>query len=243
MSVVVAGCKINLGLRITGVREDGYHELDSLFWPLSRPCDRLHISKTDGNGLVVHCDAPGIDPERNTLSTAYAALAQHAPGLPGVEVTLRKGIPSGAGLGGGSSDAAALLLWLNERLAKPLSEEALAEVALHVGADTPFFLKNTPCRVRGIGEIIEPCMPQEFLGRQLVLVCPEIHASTPQAYADYDAAMAGSKTAFEQNSLTNLDSKANGTSLSGVRTALDLHNDLEAVVFSRHPQLAEIKAN
>jgi len=243
MSVVVAGCKINLGLRITGVRDDGYHELDSLFWPLSRPCDRLHIRETDGNGLVLHCEAPGIDPQNNTLSKAYAALAQRVPQLPGVDVTLRKGIPSGAGLGGGSSDAAALLRWLNERLATPLSEEALAEVALRVGADTPFFLKNTPCRVRGIGEIIEPCMPQELLGRQLVLVCPEIHASTPQAYADYDAAMAGAKTAFGQNSLTNLNSKANGTSLSGVWTAMDLHNDLEAVVFSRHPQLAEIKAN
>lgn len=243
MSVVVAGSKINLGLRITGVREDGYHELDSLFWPLSRPCDRLHISQTKGEGLVTHCDAPGIDPVHNTLSKAYAALAQRVPGLPGVEVTLRKGIPTGAGLGGGSSDAAALLLWLNERLAAPLDAAALAEVALHVGADTPFFLKNTPCRVRGIGEKVEPCTPHDLVGMRLVLVCPDIHVSTPQAYADYDAAMAAAKPPLGQNSLTKPESKANGTSLSGVRTALDLHNDLEAVVFSRYPQLAEIKAN
>lgn len=243
MSVVVAGCKINLGLRITGVRDDGYHELDSLFWPLSNPCDRLHVRRTDGEGLTVHCDTPGIDPADNTLARAYAALAQRVPQLPGVDVTLRKGIPSGAGLGGGSSDAAALLRWLNEQLAAPLGEEALAEAALQAGADTPFFLKNTPCRVRGIGELVEPCMPHDLVGMRLVLVCPEIHVSTPQAYADYDAAMATAKPGLGQNSLTKPESKANGTSLSGVRTALDLHNDLEAVVFSRYPQLAEIKAN
>ena len=244
MSVVVAGCKVNLGLRITGVRANGYHELDSLFWPLPRPCDRLHIRETGGPaGLVVHCDTPGIDLARNTLTRSYKVLADRVPGLPGLEVKLNKGIPTGAGLGGGSSDAAALLRWLNGRLPHPLDEATLAEVALSVGADTPFFLKNAPCRVRGIGEIIEPYAQDELAGMHLVLVCPDIHASTPQAYADYDAAMQASNTIPGQSCLTKPQSKANGTFLSGVRTALDMHNDLEAVVFSRHPQLAEIKAN
>ena len=243
MSVVVAGCKVNLGLRITGLRDNGYHELDSLFWPLPRPYDTLHINETGTNGIVVHCDTPGIDLGRNTLTRAYAALAEIVPNLPGLKVELIKGIPAGAGLGGGSSDAAALLLWLNKRLPAPLTDEELATVALKVGADTPFFLKNTPCRVRGIGEIIEPCGPDELAGIRLVLVCSNIHASTPQAYADYDAAMQASNTIPGQNCLTKPASKANGTFLSGVRIVLDLHNDLEAVVFSRHPQLAEIKAN
>ena len=243
MSVVVAGCKVNLGLRITGVRENGYHELDSLFWPLPRPCDRLHIRETGATGLVVQCDTPGIDLENNTLTKAYAALAKRVPNLPGLEVRLNKGIPAGAGLGGGSSDAAALLRWLNSRVSSPLDDQALAEVALTVGADTPFFLINKPCRVRGIGEIIEPCRDDALAGIHLVLVCSQIHASTPQAYADYDAALKASNTVSGQNCLTKTESKANGTFLSGVRTELSIHNDLEDVVFSRHPQLAEIKAN
>ena len=243
MSVVVAGCKVNLGLRITGVRENGYHELDSLFWPLSRPCDRLHIRETGAAGLTVLCDTPGINLENNTLTKAYAALAKRVPDLPGLEVRLNKGIPAGAGLGGGSSDAAALLRWLNNRVSSPLDDQALAEVALTVGADTPFFLINKPCRVRGIGELIEPCRDDALAGIHLVLVCSPIHASTPQAYADYDAALKASDTVSGQNCLTKTESKANGTFLSGVRTELSIHNDLEDVVFSRHPQLAEIKAN
>ena len=86
MSVVVAGCKVNLGLRITGLRDNGYHELDSLFWPLPRPYDTLHINETGTNGIVVHCDTPGIDLGRNTLTRAYAALAEivqdHLQGWP-----------------------------------------------------------------------------------------------------------------------------------------------------------------
>ena len=237
------GCKINLGLEITGVLPNGYHTLDSVFYPLARPFDVLEVERREAAGIRVFCDTPGIDLEHNTLTKAYAALAKHVPNLPGIEVKLIKGIPAGAGLGGGSSDAAALLQWLNKRLPAPLSDEELAAVALNIGADTPFFLKNLPCRVRGIGEIIEPCGPDELAGIRLVLVCPDIHASTPQAYADYDAAIQASNTIPEQNCLTKPESKANGTFLSGVRIVLDLHNDLEAVVFSRHPQLAEIKAN
>lgn len=243
MSVITAGCKVNLGLRITGVRTDGYHELDSLFWPLPRPCDRLCIRPSDQRGLVVFCDDPVVDPDKNTLTKAYAALAAAAPDVPALEVTLRKGIPAGAGLGGGSSDAASLLRWINVRLARPLNAEHLARVALTVGADTPFFLQNNPCHVQGIGEILTPLASNQFTGRRLLLVYPGIHASTALAYADYDAASVPVLSRASQNALTNSKSKANETPLSGVRSGLDIHNDLESVVFSRHPQLAEIKAS
>ena len=181
MSVVVAGCKVNLGLRITGVRENGYHELDSLFWPLPRPCDRLHIRETGTAGLTVLCDTPGIDLENNTRARAGAGLAERGRSRAGRGGGVNEGMPAGAGLGGGSSDAAALLRWLNSRLSSPLDDQALAEVALTVGADTPFFLINKPCRVRGIGEIIQPCREDALAGIHLVLVCSQIHASTPQA--------------------------------------------------------------
>ena len=107
------GCKINLGLEITGVLPNGYHTLDSVFYPLARPFDVLEVERREGAGIRVSCDTPGIDLEHNTLTKAYAAFAALLPeqaACPGVDVTLRKGIPHGAGLGGGSSDAAALLL-------------------------------------------------------------------------------------------------------------------------------------
>ena len=241
MDALIAGCKVNLGLRITGVRADGYHELDSLFWPLPEPCDRLCIQIAASGGLSLDCDTPGLDPARNTLTRAYAAFASVVPNVPALHVTLRKGIPLGAGLGGGSSDAAALLHWLNARQEHPLDHRALAALALNVGADTPFFLQNTPCRVRGIGEKLEP-QGRELAGLRLLLVCPGIHVSTPQAYADYDARLRANQGEQSRNDLTKPTGKANGTFLSGARFAVDMHNDLEAVVFSRYPQLAKIKA-
>lgn len=245
MSILTAGCKVNLGLRITGVRPDGYHEIDSLFYPLPRPCDQIKLRVTDVSGISVLCTGPEagvLDAENNTLTRAYTAFAQAVDfPVPGLEARLRKGIPSGAGLGGGSSDAAALLRWLNGHVATPLSSQALAEIALGVGADVPFFLHNCPCRVRGIGEIIES-VDLDVSGMRLVLVCPEIHVSTPQTFADYDAFAAASHAAEKQNSLTREQSRANGTFLSQGRFDADLGNDLENVVFRRHPELADIKA-
>lgn len=245
MSVLTAGCKVNLGLRITGARPNGYHEIDSLFYPLPRPCDHLKLQVTEGAGIVVHCqgaDRHSLDEGNNTLTKAYAAFAATAGcPVPGLAVSLRKGIPSGAGLGGGSSDAAALLRWLNNNVSAPLNAQALAAVALTVGADVPFFLHEGPCRVRGIGEIIEP-VKLDLSGMRLLLVCPEIHVSTPQAFADYDAGLASPNGNEGQNNLTRGPSKANGTFLSQGRFDADLGNDLETVVFARHPVLADIKA-
>ena len=234
--------KINLGLYVLGKRPDGYHDIWTIFQELEFH-DVLYFTKRDAP-LTLTTNHPTLPVgDENLICRAARAFAQKTGCPTQLAIHLEKQIPLGAGLGGGSSDAAALLQWLNKRLPAPLTDEELATVALKVGADTPFFLKNTPCRVRGIGEIIEPCGPDELAGIRLVLVCSNIHASTPQAYADYDAAMQASNTIPGQNCLTKPASKANGTFLSGVRIVLDLHNDLEAVVFSRHPQLAEIKAN
>lgn len=258
---LTAGCKVNLGLRVTGVRADGYHELDSLFYPLPEPCDHLEIRFSDREGIVVHCESEGIDPSRNTLTKAHAAFARvcgQRPGqpgqpaaarLPGLEVTLHKGIPMGAGLGGGSSDAAALLLWLNSRLEQPLQADELNRLALSVGADTPFFLQKAPCRVRGIGEKLSP-VTQNFSGLHLVLVCPAIHVSTPWAFARYDELcggpyaenLPGHSLEDRQNDLTKDGTKANGSFLSEAQFHWDCRNDLEAAVFPRYPQLAAIKA-
>lgn len=242
---LTAGCKVNLGLHVLGVRADGYHELDSLFYPLSTPCDRLEIRENGPQGIVVCCDEPCVDPQRNTLTKAYAAFVREAGEAPGIAVQLRKGVPSGAGLGGGSSDAAALLLWLNQRAGKPLDAASLARAALAVGADAPFFLYNQPCRVQGIGETLTPA-DYDFSGLHLVLVCPEIHVDTAWAFARYDALFPQASRMAAQNLLTKNPREANGTLLSGAGKASwspwEIRNDLEAAVFPRYPQLAAIKA-
>ena len=229
---------MNLGLRVLGRRADGYHELDSVFWPLAHPCDDLFIRIRPEPGITVLCDAPGIDPARNTLTKAHAAFAAHAGHAPGIEVQLVKRIPSGAGLGGGSSDAASLLLWLNSLLETPLAHEDLTRVALTVGADVPFFLSARPSRVTGVGEVVEP-LAGDFSPRFLVLVSPGIHVATGEAFARLDELR--SRAAAPQNSLTKAAAADNGSRLIGA-ARLDLTNDLEAAVFPRHPQLAELKA-
>ena len=243
---LTAGCKVNLGLHVVGVRADGYHELDSLFYPLPTPCDHLEIRETGRQGIVLRCDEPGVNPEHNTLTRAYAAFVKETGGAPGIAVHLRKGIPLGSGLGGGSSDAASLLLWLNERADLPLDAAGLARTALAVGADAPFFLYNQPCRVQGIGEILTP-MDYDFSGLRLVLVCPEIHVDTAWACARYDALFPHADRTAAQNSLTKSPCEANGTFLSGAGNATwsvwDIRNDLEAAVFPQYPQLAAIKAD
>ena len=124
------GCKINLTLRITGVRPNGWHELDTVFVPLPEPHDTLRLVPDEGSGLTLRCDTPGIDCADNTLTKAYRLFAEATGFRPGVEARLVKGIPHGAGLGGGSADAAALLGWLNGRAPDPLSPDTLASLAV-----------------------------------------------------------------------------------------------------------------
>ncbi len=234
MTRILAGCKINLGLRITGVRPDGYHEIDSLFVPVPEPKDELIIEELAGDpAITVFCGLSAVDPHKNTLTRAYAAFTEKVPGVPALAITLNKGVPAGAGLGGGSSDAAALLRWLNERMGHPLNAPALAQAALAVGADTPFFLHDGPCRVRGIGEIIEPVAQLPCHGT-CVLVCPGIHIDTAGAYALWDRAARTPPQIQGPHGLTKQP-------LTDNEICSNVRNDLESVILPLHPELSAIK--
>jgi 4-diphosphocytidyl-2-C-methyl-D-erythritol kinase len=228
-----AGCKVNLFLRITGVREDGFHLLDSLFVPLPEPHDLLRLSPGKAPGLRVFCSDPAVNPRDNTLMRAYGLYARAASFAPSLILRMEKRIPSGSGLGGGSSDAATLLTYLNGHAPEPLDGEALRALAARVGADVPFFLQNAPCRVRGIGEILTPCAPS--LGKlYLLLLCPPPAVSTSRAYAAWDALP---RSPFAPDGLTKKDGAAKGMELCFGYP----HNDLERVVFAAYPELALLK--
>jgi len=181
-----AGCKVNLYLDIVGVREDGYHEIESLFYPLPLPGDTLEVRLVSGQGLRLSCSLPDLEPSQNILSRAYARFAEATGFAPGVAAHLHKNIPMGAGLGGGSSDAAAFLCWLNAQAGeRALSPAELADQALALGADVPFFLQAGPAWVTGIGERLEP-VPCDLTGYSLLVICPGVHVDTKWAYRRWD---------------------------------------------------------
>ena len=184
-----APSKINLYLRVTGRREDGYHLLESLFLPLSDPADHIAVDREGPPGAVTlatsRLDVPG---GRDNLG-AQAALrwAAKAGVLPAWDIQIVKNIPVAAGMGGGSSDAATVMKLLNDQAGSPLDRRALAEAALTVGADVPFFLDPRPAVMRGVGEIAEvlefplPEIP-------LLIVAPGFPVSAAEAYRKLDPA-------------------------------------------------------
>ncbi|ABB38922.1 4-diphosphocytidyl-2C-methyl-D-erythritol kinase [Oleidesulfovibrio alaskensis G20] len=180
-----SGCKINLFLEITGVRPDGYHELVTLFYPLSEPFDLMEISPAT-HGVTVLSERADLCGDKNIICKAWHTFAAAGGTPPPMQVRLAKGVPDGAGLGGGSANAAAVLKLLNTAGGAPrFSDTALAKIAAQVGADVPFFLHNTPCLATGIGEKLVPA-PLDLSGWHLVLVCPGVQVSTPWAYNRWD---------------------------------------------------------
>lgn len=250
---IQTGCKINLCLHITGVRPNGYHELDSLFYPLPEPHDVLHFSsliaqgQPKGQGVQVECDCHGIDLQNNTLTRAYAAYAACTGYAPALTIRLEKGIPHGAGLGGGSADAAVVLQFLNAHAPNPLDAAALLTVGTTVGADVPFFLQSAPCRVTGIGEKLTP-LPFFLTGWNIVLLCPPEQVSTQWAYQAWDAQNATAKQVDKSEGPANLQKNAaqSLTSLSlGAKEFVFqqsyIANTFESVVFDTYPRLREYK--
>lgn len=232
---VRVGCKVNLFLRITGVRDNGYHDLESLFYPVPEPYDEIIFERrNDGRGPLLICDNAELACDDNTMAKAWRAFVEATGFLPDFNIALHKKIPMGAGLGGGSADAAAVLQVLNEEAGnKALSEQALIDIAADVGADVPFFLMNTPAWAEGIGEILTP-VALDLSGFHLVLLCPGVHVSTGWAYKAWDTLHVEKKAG---TGLTKSGTMVKNT----ISTCLELWNSFEEVVFSEHPELARIK--
>ena len=189
-----APAKLNLHLEVYPKRSDGYHPIKSIFQTISL-VDDLEVSLS-GKSLscVVECDAMQL-PVENTLTKTYRLFCQISGVTAGVRVKLTKRIPSGAGLGGGSSDAATFLLILNKMFDYPLGLNQLEEIANLVGSDVLFFLSGGAAIVTGRGDIVEPIKPREDFC--IVVVYPDVHCSTPESYGLVDEYFALGKTVNE----------------------------------------------
>jgi 4-diphosphocytidyl-2-C-methyl-D-erythritol kinase len=219
-----APAKINLSFEIKGRREDGFHEIESLMAPISLS-DRLTIELGSTRGdIKFSCDDSSLPNGKENLAVQAARLFQKATkSEEGVEIALEKKIPHGAGLGGGSSDAAATLLGLNELFETGLDQKNLIELAAQIGSDVPFFILGSAAICRGRGEIVEPArLPADF---KLLLVKPDFGVPTPWAYGEWK----------DSRELPGVDYASQ--EYSGVRFV----NDLERPVFEKFILLGHLK--
>jgi 4-diphosphocytidyl-2-C-methyl-D-erythritol kinase len=176
---VLAPAKINLLLKILGKRDDGFHELETVIAPVSL-CDELDIEK-QSRWIDFFCDNPSIpDGDKNLVVRAAKAFFEATRQKAGVRIALEKRIPHGAGLGGGSSDAASTLLALNELFETKLTREALAKIGESIGSDVPFFIFRSAAICKGRGELVTPIKLGEPLS--LLLLKPEFGVPTAWAY-------------------------------------------------------------
>lgn len=233
-ATALAPAKINLCLRIAGVREDGYHLLDSVVVAV-RIFDwvEIRVERSPRPDVRLICQPPGAAPSgRDNLALRAAMLfAERTRWQRRIDLTLRKVIPSGAGLGGGSSDAAAVLRGLNALTDKPVLSSQLAHWGLELGADVPFFLVGSAARMRGIGEQLEPTRSPLPVGQPIVVAFPRLGLSTAEVYAHYDRSLTSGKGATSMNQ---------PNSNQGPLRAW-LRNDLEAAAFQLLPALPALK--
>jgi 4-diphosphocytidyl-2-C-methyl-D-erythritol kinase len=222
---LLAPAKINLSFQIRGRRADGFHEIETLMAPISL-ADRLTIEKTgsDDGGIRFSCDDPSLPGgEDNLVVRAAKLFRQTAKATEGIEIALEKKIPHGAGLGGGSSDAASTLIGLNELFEAGLGQDDLLKLAGQLGSDVPFFIVRSAAVCRGRGEIVAPTsLATRF---QLLLLKPDFGVPTPWAYRRWK----------ESRQLPSVDYTAQ--EFSGVRFV----NDLERPVFEKFVLLAHLK--
>lgn len=220
--------KINLGLRITGKREDGYHDIQTIFYPAGL-CDILEFVVSSGQEEKDILDVTGIDigdAEDNLVYKAILRLRDEYE-FPYLKIHLHKLIPAGAGLGGGSSDAAAILKAVDKCFNLALGKDKLKAIALELGSDCPFFIDSVPVLASGRGEIMEPVRP--FLtGYHIVIVNPGVGINTGEAYRNC-------KPAMPSSSLSELAERpvAEWKKL--------ILNDFEDFAFKKYPLIENLK--
>jgi 4-diphosphocytidyl-2-C-methyl-D-erythritol kinase len=182
--IVFPNCKINLGLNIVNKRIDGYHDLETIFFPIQIN-DILEIlpSKTAGTSFTQTGLTVDGELSNNICIKAYQLLRNDFPTLPSIQMHLHKIIPMGAGLGGGSADGSFALQTMNEIFHLEISNEQLIQYALQLGSDCPFFIHNKPCFATSRGEIMEP-VELDLKNYKIVLINPGIHISTAWAFSN-----------------------------------------------------------
>src|SRR5437868_7626626 len=217
----LAHAKVNLSLRVLRHREDGFHEIETLMAPVTL-CDSLEIESA--NKVEFRCDKPAIAGEDNLVVRATRLFFSETNREPKVRLTLRKKIPHGAGLGGGSSDAAAALRGLNRFFDVGLSRERLSILASQLGSDVSFFLNETAATCRGRGEIVTPAALPDPLS--LLLLKPEFGVSSSWAYSRWQATREVAGAIYQSQKFGDIT----------------FVNDLERAVFEKFVFLAQVKA-
>ena len=226
--ILYPNAKINLGLNVVERRKDGYHNIETVFYPIGLT-DVLEIEPSE-TCIDYSFSSSGItligDPEENLIVKAYRLLRSQYQ-FPAIDISLCKQIPFGAGLGGGSADAAFMLKALNEMFELKITNRKLESIAKLLGADCPVFIKNKPVFASGIGNVFTP-IKLSLNGYFLVLVKPDVHVSTPEAYS------------------LIIPEKPEISLLEVIQKPISewrkyMKNDFEKSVFSAHPIIADIK--
>ena len=219
--ILFPNAKINLGLHIKNKRADGYHELETIFYSINF-CDVLEILPSDQLTFT----SSGIDiPGKGNLCIDAYHLLRDDFNIPAVHIHLHKIIPIGAGLGGGSSDAAFTLKGLNELFDLQLSREQLRTYAVKIGADCPFFIENKPMLATGVGEILES-IELDLSAYHIAIVKPNIHVSTKKAYS----LVTPNEPLYSLRDLIKTPVKQ-----------WQLQNDFEQSVFAKYPAIKDLK--
>lgn len=225
--IIFPPCKINIGLQVLSRRKDGYHNLSSLFYPLPLTDVLEIISAKELSFHPTGIPIPG-KPEDNLCQKAWHLLKENFASLPPVAIHLHKHIPIGAGLGGGSSDGANMLLLLNRKYNLNLTPDQLKDYASRLGSDCAFFIQDHPCYVTGRGDELFPFTLESLHGYHFVLVCPDIHIDTGWAYSKI-------MPKIPSHSLLDLVREP-------VETWKDnVINDFESPVLAAYPLLATIR--
>ena len=227
--ITYPNAKINLGLNIVEKRPDGYHNLETVFYPINLQ-DALEVNLLEEEkefSLKVSGVSIEGEPENNLVVKAYRLLKKDYPEMPAIDIHMYKHIPTGAGLGGGSADAAFMIKLLNDKFKLNLSIEKMEEYAAILGADCAFFIQNKPVFATGIGNIFEP-IQLSLKGYYLILVKPDIFVSTKDAFAHI------------------IPSQPTQSLKEIIRMPVEtwratMKNDFEDSVFQKFPEIAAIK--
>lgn len=231
--ILYPNCKINLGLRVVRKREDGYHDLETIFVPVYGLHDELEVNLVESQKSTIESDislvqegiAVDCKPEDNLIIKCVRVFAKKYNINNNISIRFKKSIPFGAGLGGGSSDAAHMAIALNELFHLGLTKAQLAEEVAAIGADCPFFIYNTPCFAEGIGDQLTP-IDLNLKGTRIIMIKPEEGVSTKEAYSGIRISGEGLGRLDSLGDLGNLDK---------------FKNDFEETVFPNHPIIADIK--